>query len=92
MKLARFNTLLEAETKLAEISLLAKSPSSSEPFMLTSVNESADGSFFWFVFDRDCLVNAGTALTEIQAKESELTITETDAIPSGWEAVTSSPT
>jgi len=85
MKLAKFNTLSEAETKLAELSALAKSPSSTEPFTLTDINKSADSSFYWFIFDKDCLANAGTALTAIQAKESELTIIESDTIPEGWE-------
>lgn len=81
MKLAKFNTKEEAEAKMEELSDLARSENSPATFKLTRINESTDGSFYWFIFGEDCLKHAGLALAQIQQKESELDILITDDIP-----------
>ncbi|NBV06672.1 MAG: hypothetical protein EBS06_05490 [Proteobacteria bacterium] len=83
MKLAKFSTLEAANTVLDRFNLLAKYPESNDPFYLTTINQSSDGSFYWFNFD-GCVNNGGLGKSEIEAAESELNIFEFDAIPSDW--------
>lgn len=84
MKLARFSTLLEAQNQITKLNNLAKTISSTEPFNLTEINSSNDNSFYWFIFDPNCLENAGFNRHLIEIEETKMDIYEFDGIPSDW--------
>lgn len=84
MKLAIFSTLEAAQTKLSELSSLAKNTTTEDPFWLSGITRSVDGSFFWFYYDPDCVINAGLGLGEILKKELEMDIIEFDEVPESY--------
>ncbi len=87
MKLAKFASLEAAQNQLAIFNDLARHPTSSSTFSLTSINLSIDESFYWFDFTA-CVENGGLGRDQIATMENDLDIHKfvniEEVVASGW--------